>query len=230
MPKASLKTFKIMISLIIAGYLSGCAVMSKKECISADWQRVGYSVGANGNRAASRAFLEREKVCAKHGTVANRKAFMQGHEFGIDEFCDPYNAVKHGIDGRTSTINQKICPEQDYPGFTGNFWAGYKLHLLNQDVYEAQSYVSSLEGRRAKYRRRIRSLREASRDSETSSSQRQSYEKQCNSLEYQVREISYDIRRKEDLVYKLQSKARRYRDYLDSEYLDPVFEPASRLP
>ena len=60
-----MKGIKNVIGLLVLSQLGACAVMSKQECITADWRQVGYQVGVNGNDDISHAFNVREQACAK---------------------------------------------------------------------------------------------------------------------------------------------------------------------
>ncbi len=230
MPTPVTKVLKLTTLIIALSQLGACAVMSKKQCLSADWQRVGYSVGADGNRALDTAVQERQKACGKHGVVLDRAAFTQGHNIGIDYFCDPYNAVEHGVKGRYRVIRDQVCPERDYPGFAENFDAGYRQYELNQDVYNAHAHVSRLESKRSDYHRRVRAIKKQVQEPDVTDEQRKSLNKECDSLEYRIREISYSISSYEDTLYDLKDKARRYRRFLDDEFLDPLLAPDSGLP
>lgn len=227
---ASKKILRLIIGCVALSQLAACAVMSKKQCLSADWQRVGYSVGADGNREIDTALASRDAACAKHGVAPDRAEFISGHKIGIEYFCDPYNAVQHGVDGRTSVMRDQVCPETDYPGFSENFRAGFKLYELNQDLYRANSHTANLQNRRSDYYRRLSNLKKSANRSELSDAERNAYQQQYNSLQYRIREISYELRHSENQLYELRKRSQRYSDYLESEYLDPIFEPASGLP
>ena len=54
----------IFATIAIAG-LSGCATMSGDECLTSDWNAIGYEDGARGYTADR--IGKHRKACAKHG-------------------------------------------------------------------------------------------------------------------------------------------------------------------
>lgn len=230
MSLALIKAVRFILSILLLSQLAACAVISKKECLSGNWYRIGYMVGANGERELNDSLAKKERACAKHQVQLDHKQFMAGHQRGIDFFCDPYNAVQHGIDGRAKLMLEQVCPEKNHPGFSENFRAGFKLHQLNQDVYRVSSHAADLQNQRSNHYRRLRQIEERISDTDTSDAQRKAYRQQYKSIQYRVREISSQLRYVESDLYKLRNRSKQYQDYLELEFLDPLFEPASGLP
>ena len=75
-----------MISALLV--LSGCASMSAEECLTADWQAIGYEDGARG--APVSAVTPRRQACAKTaGVQVDMTAYMTGRDMGLVEFLPP---------------------------------------------------------------------------------------------------------------------------------------------
>lgn len=206
--------------LIIAlSQLGACAVMSKKECLTADWEQVGYGVGLDGNPNQTYTFNKREKACAKHGAAANWGEFQQGHSDGVVEFCQLGNAVELGADGVSRAIDQQVCPERDYPGFREAFNVGYKLHALRSDVQNSRSTISSLESRRYGYEKDLKHIRKQINSEDTDKLEHKSlrYDRR------QIRDYMYDIDREieqcRQRLYHEQSVANDYSDYVYNDYV-----------
>ena len=65
--------------------MSGCATMNEQECLSADWESVGY---ADGREARESTRLNKHRAaCIDHGITADRNAYDRGYEKGIRTFC-----------------------------------------------------------------------------------------------------------------------------------------------
>lgn len=128
--------------LLALSQLGACAVISKEQCLNADWRQIGYDIGSNGNNDKQNAFEKRKRACEKHNTTADWQQFELGHSDGIIDFCQLGNAVKLGVNGASSVVNKNICTERDYPGFREAFSVGYKLYVLNTAVNERDLDIS----------------------------------------------------------------------------------------
>src|SRR5262245_45861049 len=77
--------------------LSGCASMSKNECLTVDWRTVGFEDGAAGYPADR--IGQHCKACAKHGVTPDLAAYQSGREQGLREYCRPQNGFRVGSRG-----------------------------------------------------------------------------------------------------------------------------------
>ena len=85
--------------------LSGCATLSKQECLIGDWQAIGYNDGVAGyqsDRLASHA-----KACAKASVAPDYQAWERGRQLGLKQYCITDNAYNLGRRGRK--LNN-VCP------------------------------------------------------------------------------------------------------------------------
>ncbi|ATO20317.1 hypothetical protein BS636_11890 [Acinetobacter sp. LoGeW2-3] len=84
--------------------LSGCTVMSVKECQVADWMDVGQRDGAAGryNR-----FTQYEKACAKGNIQPNQSLYDVGYTKGRFDYCQPVNIFHASLNGGGS---YQVCP------------------------------------------------------------------------------------------------------------------------
>jgi hypothetical protein len=150
--------------VILVTQLGACAVMSKSECLSADWQ----GVGSDGQSDISKAFNARADACAKHGSRANWPEFKSGHAEGIEQFCQIDNALLLGVKGKSRTLDNQVCPERTYPGFAKALVDGYKLHELNAYVYDGEQELSQLESVVYSYRHKRSKLKHQIKSGELS--------------------------------------------------------------
>lgn len=85
--------------------LSGCATLSKEECVIGNWQAIGYSDGVAGHypdRLTSHA-----KACSKASIAPDNQAWEYGRQMGLKQYCTTSNA--YSIGRRGTTLN-KVCP------------------------------------------------------------------------------------------------------------------------
>ncbi len=97
--------FHLLFALLIITLLSGCASMSKKECLNANWEAVGYS---DGSRGVHYTQLEKHRQsCVEHQVVPDDEAYRDGWEQGIRRYCTADNGYRAGQSGRA--LNNR-CP------------------------------------------------------------------------------------------------------------------------
>ncbi len=84
---------------------SGCAIMSKADCIDGDWQSAGY-YDANRGYTAGR-LTKRASACAKHGEPSDEAAYQFGYTKGLETYCTAERGLYLG--SRNSDY-RGICP------------------------------------------------------------------------------------------------------------------------
>ena len=205
---------KLVLILALIG-LQGCAVISKHECLVGDWHRVGFDVAMEGERDADKAYEKRAKVCAKHGEIANRDDYDAGYAEGLYAYCEVENAVKLGVRGKNSAF--EICSEEENPGFTAAFEAGYQLNKLRREEAYAQNQLQRIENEENRVRRRIGDIRQ-SIDGSSSEQQRRDAERRVRHLRRDVRSLRYDADGWRERYYRAKEAADAYEQYLELEY------------
>ena len=66
---------RLLAALALVGSLSGCASLSKSECLSADWEDIGIRDGANGQ--PEEYLIQHAKACSKVHVVPDRGRLQQ---------------------------------------------------------------------------------------------------------------------------------------------------------
>jgi hypothetical protein len=120
--------------------------MSGSQCKVADWGRVGFSDGSNGESENQLAAYTED--CAKVGVQPNAQAYRRGWDTGIVIFCTAANAWREGLAGNAN--KDLVC--QGRPGhetFTHYLDAGLKLHrtkdLMRQNAIEMDRLQKRLD-------------------------------------------------------------------------------------
>lgn len=112
--------------------LGGCASMSEKDCLHANWTDQGYRDGRQGY-PLTRVEDHRE-ACAKVGVIPDLARYRSGHARGVLEYCTPGTAVAEGRSGRPY---RNACPAS----LEGEF---LDYHQMGMRVYHAQQRVDTL--------------------------------------------------------------------------------------
>src|SRR5437899_1183314 len=127
------------LALTVASVLaSGCASMSKDECLAMDWRTIGYEDGVEGYSGDHIA--EHRKACAKYGVRANLDQYQQGRSQGLREFCQPANGYHLGSRGGSY---YGVCPVELERPFLAAFDSGHQLWVLSARVSNAQNELES---------------------------------------------------------------------------------------
>ena len=125
--------------LPLLAFLPGCASMSKDECLTVDWQTVGFEDGAAGRPADHIA--QHRKACAKHGVTPDLRAYQAGREQGLREYCQPQNGYRIGERGGEYAGS---CPADLAPAFEAAWHDGFELHQRQARVNQATNDVAHL--------------------------------------------------------------------------------------
>jgi hypothetical protein len=88
---------RLLAAATLLATLTGCASLSKDECLSANWEDIGVRDGANGQ--PEEYLIQHSTACAKVHVVPDRGAWLHGRERGLERFCVPhrmYNIGEYG--------------------------------------------------------------------------------------------------------------------------------------
>jgi hypothetical protein len=159
--------WKVTGAALVTLVMSGCASMNSDECMTADWNAVGYEDGARGY--TTEQFSKHRKACASHGVTPSFADYQAGREKGLVEFCQPGRGFDVGASG--SGYNG-VCSVNLEPDFLDAYNAGRHLHTLRSNVNYASSSISSKENEMERVDKKIREKEAALIASETTIEQR----------------------------------------------------------
>jgi len=146
--------YRILINtgvVLAIAVLSGCASMSSEECANSDWVAIGYEDGSRGYTTDQ--FGSRRKACAKHGVTADFKAYQEGRDEGLVEFCQPGRGYSLGVSGGTYYGVCDVAMEEE---FLDAYRVGLQLHGLRSNVNNANSRIYSKEAELKRTKEKIR--------------------------------------------------------------------------
>ncbi len=132
------KLLSVIYTVVFSLVLSSCASLSKDECLTADWQIIGYEDGIQGSSAAR--IGEHREACAKHGVTPNKSAYDLGYDEGVRSYCSLSLGIRSGQSGNSLL---GVCPQDT------DYHIGYQEGLENYCTYES-GYQQGLRG--ASYR------------------------------------------------------------------------------
>lgn len=129
----------ICVTLAIVG-LSGCATMSGDECMTSDWEAIGYEDGVRGYTPDR--IGKHRKACAKHGVTPSLVDYQRGRDQGLVEYCQPSRGFKVGANGGSYN---GVCNAHHEADFLDAYNAGSQLYVLRSNVNRANSAIQSKE-------------------------------------------------------------------------------------
>ena len=133
------KVSRLFVAMLLSLLVSGCAAMSKKECLNAQWQSVGYEDGANGYEASR--IGEYRKSCADYNVSPNVDAYMQGRLQGLAQWCTPSNGYYQGTRG---AVYNGVCPEALESDFEFAMSEGRAVYDYLQKIHDYEMLIDRL--------------------------------------------------------------------------------------
>jgi len=120
--------------------LSGCASLSKNECLNADWRDIGIRDGANGQ--PEEYLIQHSTACAKVGITPDRERWLQGRELGLERFCTPQRAYQVGEYG--GSFDAAICRNYDQERLFSAYQQGRDVNRLAGEVESIDSEIRDI--------------------------------------------------------------------------------------
>ena len=142
---------RILLAAAAAFVVSGCASMNEDQCVASDWAAIGYEDGSNGYR--SDRFSSYRKACSKHGVTPDFRAYQEGRDEGLLEFCRPRRGYNLGVSGRSYS---GVCDAALEEEFLDAYRIGHELYTLRANVNAANSRIAAKENELEKVRTNIR--------------------------------------------------------------------------
>jgi Protein of unknown function (DUF2799) len=150
-----MKTVWVLIAAFSVLNLCACTSMSKKECGTANWTKLGHEDAEKGYALSK--YEKRETQCMEHNTIADRDKYMSGYKAGLKKFC----TYDSGHDfARYGGHYENSCPKE----FENEFLKGFNLGAAERKAAELEEELEErnkqLEAEREEARRNEEELRQ----------------------------------------------------------------------
>jgi hypothetical protein len=153
----AMRTFLLPSSLLLAALLlNGCASMSENECMTADWESIGYRDGSQGygpNRLSRHV-----EACAEFSVRADSQQYEDGRIRGLELFCTGQNGLRLGRQGYSYS---GVCPPSLEPAFVRGLDAGRGLYEMDAHMQKLRNEIQQVQ---AELRREEPPLSDRERD------------------------------------------------------------------
>jgi len=130
---------KVLSTCFLLSVCSGCATLSKEECVAANWEAISFEDGSRG-RAAS-YLTQHRKACAEYGIGPEVAPYQMGREKGLRHYCQGGNGLTGGLRG-VDYLN--VCPRDLEPAFLAAYEEGRRIYLIEREVSSLHSQVQRL--------------------------------------------------------------------------------------
>lgn len=122
--KTTLRVSYLMFGMFI---ISGCASLTKGECNTGDWQKIGTKDGSRG-LVAKEQLRKHQNACSKYQIRPNNKMYFSGYNNGIRQFCQHKVGFNQGSQGSKYLAS---CPVALERNFLKGYIPGLELAMDN---------------------------------------------------------------------------------------------------
>ena len=137
MTRRKLLRFAVLSALVLQ---SGCATLSRDECMGADLFRIGREDGIRGY--AFERIEDHRKACGEFGVSPNLAAYRSGRDDGLVHYCTPSSGYEQGKSGASYHY---VCPRELEAEFMRGFRTGTQVHDLTQQITQVDGKIKAKE-------------------------------------------------------------------------------------
>ena len=176
---------RVLSMALALGALSGCASLSKSECLNANWEDIGVRDGANGQ--PEEYLIQHSTACAKVNVAPDRGAWLHGRDKGLERYCLPHRMFNIGEYG--GAFDAGICRNFDQERLVDAYQKG-------RDVNRRANALSEIDAE-------LRDIRTKLENKELEKKERERLAYRLGQLEYEridaERSLEHARRRARDL-------------------------------
>lgn len=126
---------RMLLSLLAASVLGGCAVMNKEDCLQSDW----YELGRRDVLKGTYRLEERRQVCAEHGIGIDPTGYDRGALEGLRAFCTTTSGQAHGDAG--NSYERGFCPTHSEDAFLQGYLPAIERYNYRQRIKDLQQQI-----------------------------------------------------------------------------------------
>lgn len=118
--------------IIVSGLslaLGACTTLTREECSSGDWRKIGVRDGNDG-RPAER-FDRHVKACGREGGAPDRELYLSGWQNGLAAYCTSVRGYREGALGQRY---YDVCPPQSVEQFQIGYQLGGRIRQLESQI------------------------------------------------------------------------------------------------
>lgn len=121
--------------------LQGCAIMSKSDCLSANWSLIGQNDGFNGNGSLMQ---RRAQACMKHNTILDNEAYTRGYKKGLKNYCNPQTIFDYALQGRGT---YQSCPMEMQNSLRPYYNVAHNYYTANSNLKSLEDTIATAKAK-----------------------------------------------------------------------------------
>ena len=136
------KPMQRILITILAGMsiaLTGCATLSRDECKSGDWHKIGMQDGSDGRTEDK--FKQHAKACELDRSEVSKAAYLEARVKGLELYCTQVRGYREG------SLGQKylgVCPSQTASQFLSGFEFGKRINQTEVRLSDTANSIYSV--------------------------------------------------------------------------------------
>ena len=134
--------------------LTGCATLSREECLRGDWYQIGVNDGQQGHQLTR--LDSHRSACRDTPAIIDEGAYQAGRDIGLVSYCTPVSGYRVAADGDRYG---NVCPINSETQFLQGYVLGEQVYRAEQDIADAERRVRSLESQLNEKREEIEEAR-----------------------------------------------------------------------
>lgn len=119
---------------------TGCASLSREECLYGDWASLGVKDGREGEEASR--FIRHQDACRQYGVNPDKQEYLAGREQGLQDYCQLENAIETGLHGLRY---QSVCPPAIHNTFQRYNDTAYQVYQKREELKSLDNSIISKE-------------------------------------------------------------------------------------
>ncbi|MDQ7091540.1 MAG: DUF2799 domain-containing protein [Methylococcales bacterium] len=124
-----MKPLKPILLIVTLLSTSGCATLSREDCMQGAWFDLGLSDGRRGKTFTRLG--QHQKACLDYGIHIDNEQYNQGRDVGLKDYCQLDNAIDMGLRGHRY---QSVCPPETHAVFLRYNQAAYDVYRCQEDL------------------------------------------------------------------------------------------------
>lgn len=122
---------------------SGCATMTKEECLVANWEAIGE---ADGTRGKLPDYIgKRSSNCVKNGIYPDQEKWQKGRKKGLKNYCTSRNLYRVGLEGGKFSPVCGFVSFKNQKKLDNSFRRGKRIYTLNKSIKDAKKRIERYE-------------------------------------------------------------------------------------
>ena len=131
---------RVVLILLLSFTVSGCATLSKEECLTGNWEEIGFRDGTNGR--TSDYLQSHAKACEKSDVRPVQSLWEKGRQRGLPAYCVPAKAYSEGKKGNEL---RPVCPATQTRSLRAANEKGLEYRAYNEEITQAQYRIDEIE-------------------------------------------------------------------------------------